>query len=455
MKATLIPILLLSFISLLYIIVGSDSSYFSSIFLLPLCLFMTSLLFNKIHLNYANSTVFKLFAIQLGIRYSILPALLSSNYELQTIYNFNTAIIIMLLELFTCHIVLFLLQGKQKYSYLNKITYIEPLKQIHLIVIFLVFLLLYIYSTGAFNTINPIWSLNDYVETHITNNEERISSGYGALVFILFRALLALVAISIIARSNNIKNSYKKWMYLLVIVISNLYIIGTSRFSIILFSLPLLFLVADLLDKKDSRRIISIATIAIVVVLSIASVAKFSRYGNNADLSNILSATSLNAYFAGPLLISSGLDAGSDIKGYESVLFLFNDTLNNIPLLSHFTSNEFKTNIIFNESIYGHRDYSDQIVPLSISGYFHFGILGVMLYSSMLLALALWFERNAYKEPNIGFKYLYISLSISLSLIFMVNISSMYATIVRNYLFLFLPLLLISYSARLRINKTI
>lgn len=446
-------IIILSFLSFIFSLFHIGESSFSYAYILPFLVFLLSLVFSNTYKRYQHSFIFKILVVQIIIRYCVLPALLSSGEYFRVGYDsylLNTSVVIMIIELLSVFIILFLFQYKQEEFYKNRELNIKPLFNIPIIFIICSLMLAYIYSSGTFEIINPIWGLSNYVDKYITNNEELEVSSYGVIIFNILKALLALAFISLVINSRYIKENRKKWVYLTIILLTNLYIVGTSRFSIILFTLPLLILILGLIDKRDAKKVLTIATSSMLVVLAITSIAKFSRYGNEADLSSIISANSLNAYFSGPGLIAVGLEASYNVKPYETTLFFINDIFQNIPLLSNFTVNDYKTNIVFNESIYGHRIYADQIVPFSISGIFHFGILGLNIYSSLFLAISLWFERIYYKTAHIGFKYIYIYLAISLSLVFMVNLAGIYALLIRTFIFLYIPFFIITFIPKFK-----
>lgn len=423
--------------------------------LLPFTFLFLTIFFNKIYKSYNSSFVFKLFIFQATIRYCIFPVIVStdqnfiSNYSL---FYLNVAIFVMILELVFVFVVFVFFSKKQKNSFLNKKSSVIPLRGSFFLLIFLAILFYYAYSSGAFSQISLIWNLSDYVEDYITNNTEVNSSGFGLVFFNLFKSLLALLFISFVYGFNKTKDSVKKWLYLLIILTSGAFIIGTSRFSFILFMLPLLFLISYILNKKEYEKIFKITSILLVVALVITTIAKFTRYENTVSAENFLSASSINAYFAGIGNIAIGLNAYEKVDFSKSLFFLINDTFQNVPLLSKITLEQYKTTLRFNEEIYGHTLYADQIVPLSISGLFHFGFIGMIFYSSFFISIALLFERLSYKSNFIAYKYLFIYLSVNTSLVYMLNIGSFYSSMAGAFIFLLLPFYSIKYIQRLKLG---
>lgn len=440
-----ISICFFSFLAFAYTLLNSDSITYPLIYLLPFTLWILCILFFNLFKLYKNSWVFKIFLLQITIRYPIMSIVYSSAPLYLSnigVYN-NTVIVMMVLELIFCFIILGIFSSKQ--SELNNYENMEiqlnqnyPIIYIAIMLMFTILLL-----SNAFNDINFILSLNQYVEKHTEGESSLQDSSIAIVLFTPFKVLLALTLIQKIYTSR-IRSHFKKWVYLLIIVVSSSFVFGMSRFSLILFSVPLLGFITTLLTKRDANQLIRSSSIIIITALFFASIAKFSRYGNQATTNELIDVGSINAYFAGPDNIRIGLMAYDSISNINSLLFLINDTLQNVPLLSRITSDSYKLNFVFNKQIYGHNLWADQIVPLDISGLFHFGLIGIPLYYCLFLSLALWFERKAYNSHDFFYKYNWMSLSISFSFIFMMNVSTFYSSLVSNMLFLFIPFWLIN-----------
>ena len=453
MIKTSYAIIFLSVLSTLYSILNIGLSVFGFLYALPLALATFTIIFNYLFEDYANSNVFKVFILQAVIRYCLLPTILSTGQEFKVGYNsifLNTAIIIMVVELFFSFLILAIFSKHQNKFFSKRLEYIKPLKNLILVSIMLTGMFVILYISNTLDSVNAIWNLADHVDKYINENEE-LHLSTAAVLYTPFRVIAALFFISIIYKSQKIKEKNKKWFYLLIILISNIFIFGVSRFNIILFTVPLLVLVTNLINKNESRKVIVLSVIGLVFAIVSASIAKFSRYGNEFELNSLFTASSVNAYFAGPGNIAVGIEASNSISFYDSLMYFMNDTLQNIPILSKITNPEYKSTVVYNEFIYGHQLYADQIVPLSISGLFHFGTIGIFIYSSLFLSLALYMERLSYRVCNIGYKYILISLSLTLSLVFMLNIGSFYATLFRSFTFVFLPIFLLTKFPRMRV----
>lgn len=446
-----ISLIFSSILSMILIVINLDHGVNSTVFFLPLVFCFCLCLFINTYFNLIKSFVFRIFLLQSIVRYLLLPVLFSSGQSIgvgENSHYIDLAILIMSIEIFLVYFVFTFFSKKQKkvnfYSDLN-VTYI---KKNFLVSLLLFFMFLIIYISGATEKINFIWELNSYVDKYITQGEDIEVSTFGMLLFDGFKVILIVYLMSLIQQSKIIKN--KKWFLMLVILGSGLIVVGVSRFSIILNIAVLLAMLPFILNDRDVKKVLYISIPFIILILASVTIAKFSRYGETYSSDSLITASSMNAYFSGFGSIAIGIEAYNDIKWNESLFYLFNDTLQNIPILSKLTVDEYKGTGKFNELIYGHRMWADQIVPLSISGLFHFGYIGLFFYSPFFIAIALYMERIAYKVKFIGYKYVFLYLSVVLSLVFMVNLGSFYASFTRTFLFIFIPLFFLKILIGLR-----
>lgn len=445
---------LISLIAFAYTLLNADKSTYPLIYLLPLTLWVLSTLFFKVYYYYQKSWVFKVFILQAIVRYPVMAVAYCMENSISSKYPFynSSVIIIMVIELTVCFITLAFLSKKQYNSYLHKNNKLVINTNYLFIYLMLFIMLAYIFASNTFSQINFILSIGDYVDKYVNNNEELTISSLGGVLFTPFKTLLALTIIQKVY-SSNIRNKLKKWIYLAVIVASSSFIFGLSRFSLILFTIPILAFITILISEKEAKDLARYSSIILFVALLLASLAKFSRYGDKATANDLIDAGSINAYFSGPDNIATGLAAFDSVTNLNPLLFLLNDTFQNVPILSKLTSDNYKLNIVFNKQFYGHNLYADQIVPLDISGLFHFGWLGMPFYYCFFLVIALYFERLFHRSSRFLYKYVWISLSISLSYIFMMNVSSFYTSISSTLLFLLLPFWLLNFFGLRKVMK--
>lgn len=421
--------------------------------LLPLTYVFVSFLFKGLYWYLSKSFVFKVFQLQAIVRYLLLPVLYSSGQNLGVGHNSeytNIAIVIMCIELLVIYTVFLFYAKKQQAVILSGDLNIRYIKKSILVPLFLVVLFIIVYSGGALDKVNFIWELSGYVEKYINQSEELEVEGLSVVFFNTFKVILTLYLFSLIQQSKFIVN--KKWFICFIILASSLVMVGLSRFSMVLNLAVLLAMLSFMLNNSDVKRILYLTIPFFITVLGVASIAKFSRYGEEVDGKDLVSASSLNAYFLGFGNIAVGIEAFNTIDWLDSVLYLFNDTLQNVPILSKLTDDTYKTTLRFNETYYGHKLWADQIVPLSISGIFHFGYIGIFIYNPLFIAFALLMERCAYMVDYIGYKYVFIYFSLVFSLVFMLNLGSFYGSFARILLFVLIPIVCLKFFTSLKFS---
>lgn len=440
MKQFLNSIILFSILTVFALIFSTESFEFNYLITLPLSVFVLTILFRNKLIQYNNSIVLILVLFQVTIRYLVLPLLMGFGSELSIIgdhFNRGEAIFVMILELFVVYLCFFLYAKRYQIAINNKKENLTLLYPNFKIVITIGILFLFILFSGYFTRVNYIWNLDIFMEE---NNELENVSSWASVLFTPLRLIASLIAISYIY-----KKRFKKGLTILllfiVILLNSIIIVGSSRFSIVLSVLPLIAIIYLLFNNVRKQIIISFMVL-ISLVLSITTINKFARF--DTSTSSLVDANSLNAYFSGPGNVSKGIDLYYSIDNWDRVQFTVSDLLQNIPIFSKFTSDKYKTNIYFNEAIYGHRLYQDQIVPLSLNGRIHLGVVGPLIYPFLFISLALLFERKYLGSLNIGYKLVFITLAITLSLIFMLNIGALSSSVFRNLIFLLVPIYLIN-----------
>lgn len=417
----------------------NESGIYSSLTLLPVAL-MLFYTFGKLSFpNLTKSYVYYIFYFQAIVRYIIIPIGIAQGHILnvgQDSENISTAVFFMIVEL----LAIFMLFAYQNHKFEKDIT-TPKLKLVNnnfWIYLSVLIMFIVILNSGFFGQVNFVWNLSNYVENVIVGGEKIESTSLGGLLFIPFKIALLLLAYSFILRSNT--NSFFKVIYIVIIIgISSSFIVGVSRLSIFMLILPFYLIVATTLDEKI-KKIVDLGLIGIAIpILLLTSIVKFTRSSDLVTAQDIFNTSSFNAYFAGVGNVAAGIDAFEEIGERDYARFFINDIFQNVPVLSRLTDNAYKSNYVFNEKIYGHREWQTQIVPLSIAGLFHFNILGIGVYSCIFLAIAFYFERKARVEPYLAYKYVFFSIMLTLSMVFMLNIGSMVATLIRSFFFIYMP----------------
>jgi len=435
-----ITIIIVTIISSIICVKYNTSIEYSYVSFLPLSLLIFNLLGTKHFFNLKRSYVFYIFYLQAIVRYCLIPVGISLDDYLgngSNSGNGDVAVLFMIVELLLIFF-LFSYQNK-KFKQIKHSTNIILVTKNYWLYFFVFVMFIIILMSGFFNKVNTIWDLQDYVQQVVIDRDEIKSSSLGGLLFNPFKIAIILIFSSLILRSKRLSKNTKVFFLLVLMGLAGSFIVGVSRFSVIMFILPFYFIIVGLSNKKTKRTInLGLVTILSSVVI-VTSIGKFTRGDNEIKINNIITTSTLNAYFAGPGNIASGIDAFEDVVNKNHSHYLINDLFQNVPLISKLTNDKYKSSFDFNRKIYEHSIYRDQIVPLSIAGLFHYDIFGIGFYSVLFLSIAFYFERKGKREKYLPYKYVYFLIMLTLSLVFMLNIGSMIASPFRAFVFTFTP----------------
>src|SRR5690554_1188720 len=380
---------------------GEKTSY-DYVFLLPLSVFILTLFFKRTLLLYNNSIVYYLVLLQISFRYLLLPILIAKG-GIMTAGNYTSygeeTIFFMMIEVLSVYLVLAINAYKHKKVIQNNAPIQEFIEPNFILIIILGLTFSYIYLSGYFYKVNYIWELRNYIENKADFDNDSALAG---ILFYPLRVIISLLFFSLIYTSR-LKRNFKILFVLGIIALNSVIIVGTSRFRILFNILPLFFISYIVFNKIKMYITIGLISILIPVIV-ISTLAKFKTDYQDSHNTFLTSTATLNAYFSGPGNVSTGLELYFSEEPWNNTSFLYNDLFQNVPIMSKYTDNKFKTNIFFNEKIYGHRLYQDQIVPLSLNGLIHFGLIGVFIYPMFFIWLALVFERKFFKAKFIDRK---------------------------------------------------
>lgn len=433
-----IVVFIISFISFLICFQDNANPLYQYVYFLPLALAFFSFS-DKFFFPYLKrSYVYYIFYFQAIIRYSIIPLGIALGDKFTngfTSLNGSLAVLFMIIELFFIWVVFLSQNHKYKRTHIsNKLILVRKNGWLYIFILLMFFV---VFLSGYFYKVNLIWSLANYVEDVTQENTEEVGT-IGGLLFNPLKVAIMLIAASWILGSKLSKRS-KLISLILIMGLASMFIVGISRLSIVAFILPFYFILHGIFDKKNIKIINTVLLLLMVPVIVITSIAKFSRPSKAVTTETIFNTNSYNAYFAGVGNVAAGIDAHEKLTNKNYVLFFFNDILQNVPILSKLTIDNYKSNFIYNYEIYGHSLWQTQIVPLNIAGLFHFDILGIGLYSALFLWIAFFFEKKALNENYLPYKFVFFAIMLSVSMIFMLNIGSMVVTIIRSILFTYLP----------------
>ncbi|GEN67395.1 hypothetical protein CRH01_19630 [Chryseobacterium rhizosphaerae] len=303
--------------------------------------------------------------------------------------------------------------------------------------LFFLFILIIATNKSFLHKLSFVWDISAYLRLKVSGDLESVSP-LVSIMFPVMRAYIVLYIFSFID-SFKLKQSTKLILSIIVVLINATIIVGISRFSIVYASFPLILLLVYFYPVYR-KKIVGYTSAFFGLILLAASVSKFSESTKKADVGGLLSLHQLNAYFGGVANYAIGYDSykKNDVNPFDKYYYFISDISQNIPLLSKFSNDNYKTNIKFNNQIYGSSRSRDQIVPISVAGLYHFSIYFFYIYIFILTILAFKFEKEAYSTNSPVLFFLYIILAFGCSTSMMINIGSISATLFIN-LVVFIP----------------
>ncbi len=418
--------------------IGLEHSAIPFLFIHPLLflIFNLSVIYNYLHLK--KYFVFWVIYLQAFIRFLVIPFTIFVGGGVKFYpdpNNYSFAIWLMSIELIILTVFFNTIKKdplQQRLSVTNRIT----TKVLYLFIIS--FCIIIFLDKEFFNKINFIWSFTNYFK-EVLEGEDDSSSSFANFFFPIVRTIGATLLI-LSLHSTRIKTIQKFVLSLLIVVFNASIIVGSSRFSIFYTSVPLILLLSHLYPMFNSKlRNVSLLGGLFVVIVS--SISKYSTH-QDVEASFFFSTEQLNAYFSGVYNYCIGIDSYfyKNVNFGDRFYYLMSDVFKNVPVLSKISLEQFQTSVHFNNEIYGLYRNQDQIVPVTISGAYHFSLIFPYFHYILFLWLAFYWERRAYRETDGVVFITYLVLAFGCSILMMVNIGSIYKNIFTYFIFL-LPLL--------------
>ncbi|MHA2727327.1 hypothetical protein [Vibrio campbellii] len=203
-----------------------------------------------------------------------------------------------------------------------------------------------------------------------------------------------------------------------------LFYVGNSRLSLVIGSLAWLVVLTRLYPSYDKK--IKIALISLVgFSFSVVSIIKItSLTGGGGNASDFV--FTINQYFSGYYNVQNIYEMRqvSDIGDPLSILFY--DMFKNIMGINIFVDFPVvkSTTDLYNEYIYGHNLYADQIVSAPYQFYVIFGAVGYSVSIVVLNLMLMFFAKRSCEENSILASYLYSFISMYLACYFILNSGS-------------------------------
>lgn len=356
------------------------------------------------------------------IRYMIIPGIIiifEKNYKIQ---NFYEAYYMYFYEMI-CVILTLIFLSKKRIN-LNEKN--EKIKKNDLILY--IFILLGIILVAG----NPklLGNYNFLFAKEVNIHKEVIKTKLG--IFIIWIRYILIYVITKFCYKKFIKTKKMKFYYynLLVIILNMLVITKTSRFSIMIF-LYIAFVLTKYLYKKNEilHRLYGYG----LFILAYSTLIKFSKNMNFLEFFRkffVNFVSILESYFGG-LKNLSYIEKLSLIQENTNKLEIFlNDTFSSVMYLSKFTNFEKTTIFNFNYAFYNHKEYQDQIVPLSLQSYSYLGPIFFPLLSIIYIYILVKLDYFFLETKRLDYSYLIMLIGFTLANFMMTNHSIVFSSIV-------------------------
>src|SRR5699024_5699068 len=169
------------------------------------------------------------------------------------------------------------------------------------------------------------------------------------------------------------------WIYLSICIVFLMasFIVGTSRFSMLIPMVTGMYLITKLYPTHN-KRIYSIFGVLILIAVSISTLVK--QFGINLgevdnDFSNVASSvsSSLQVYFSGVHNVAIAVKAREIFVNDIDFGLIVGDLLSSVMIISNYFTSEFGGVNMFNYAFYNNTISTDQILPMIGQGYLYFG----------------------------------------------------------------------------------
>lgn len=254
---------------------------------------------------------------------------------------------------------------------------------------------------------------------------EKSSSAISGVFSTLFKVGLYIGYLSLLSKcSKKGRGGFLNLLTSMVIAVVYIFVIAigessVSRWAFLWIGIPTLMVLTNIYPRYK-KSLVCFSSITIPFAIIAGSFVKFALtdYSLVSFFSEFITSDSLSEYFGGLNGLSFVVNnVVHDIKA-NTMYSTFTDLLCSAPLLSTFF--DFKN--YSTQSIYlDYLNRSDLICPLLGQSFLHFGFWGAPLFSIMMVALSVEFERISKRAKDIYLMYASLSLCITFSLFMCLN----------------------------------
>jgi len=443
-----ILVVILSFISIIFILL-SDKKIPSNLPFLPIFFTIlvliipsfTAYVFKNIGITIINLTMI--------IRYLISPILIATygtnlNFGHLTMQSTQViAVNLMIYEMIVMFIVFAIFHKKfYKVGDENDVMSISSSNNIFGWLFVLLCVLILISNPAILTRYSFVW-----LSTDLKNKDvEGVSVSLFFLIIQLGHLVLTVNLLNLIYRFYERKKHFVFVLIsLLIIVISSSFIVGTSRFSIILPLVTGLYTVLKL--YKPYRKLLGILSIVLSFIFILVSTTLKQQTINGKSNYNTFENlnTELQIYFSGVSNVTHAINTGVIYEPFN-IMGILSDLFRSVIYLNSLFGENVSALTEYNVIFYGGGMSQDQILPMIGQGYLYFGYLLAPILTVLTMLVVMFLDQKITKSSSLITVYILTYLCLKFALFNMAN-ATIQIAFFTNF---FLILLLISW-----LNKTI
>ncbi|MBD8004259.1 hypothetical protein [Bacillus norwichensis] len=358
-------------------------------------------------------------------------------------HEYKIATFLMLLEIIVIMFV-FRLFSEKYYEGINRdSTFNKSLKintnHIFITSLFLMFSLLIIIRFPA------LLDRYSFVFTASEFTKSDLNIPFGSLLMTIAQFGLLLFALSIL---NFLYHRYlikgaKSLIYIsmFVVILTSSFIVGTSRFSIVVPMVAGMYLITRLYPSHKKNIYIFFGIVISFLVLLTTLIKQFglnllTKVNNSTNTGLDTVSSNLQLYFSGIHNVAVSVKARDLFKDSIDFSTIYSDLFSSVALLSEKFHSNFGGMRMFNYSFYNHTNSTDQILPMIGQGYLYFGFVFSPILVILFMWLMMFFDKKS-REANTVFEvYIFAYASVRLGLFMMGNAINLTSFMINTVLLL-------------------
>lgn len=258
-------------------------------------------------------------------------------------------------------------------------------------------------------------------------------------LFLQMGSMVIMVSLLNVFFKKYIKNHSGIFVFLSIVsvIFISSFIIGTSRFSIILPLVTGLYVVY--LIYVNYRKVIASISIVVMFIYVIISTYLKSQTLNSATETISSTFQGLNSdlqlYFSGITNVAVAIETSNIYNSFQISSILADLTRNIVFINRFFTDNQ---NIfeLFNLVYYNGGIQRDQILPMIGQGYLYFGFILAPVLTAIALLVMMYLDSKSVQTESIFTKFVFSYVTLKFGLLMMANFSNLLSFFVNQFLLL-------------------